>query len=58
MIYSGIAIESFIEYIMVVKELKNESWDDSDVIDEIHDEVIYQNWDDDKKNRIGIKYNQ
>lgn len=36
----------------------NESWDDSDVIDEIHDEVIYQNWDDDKKNRIGIKYNQ
>lgn len=27
----------------------NESWDDNDVIDEIHDEVIYQNWDDDKK---------
>lgn len=28
----------------------NESWDDNDVIDEIHDDVIYQNWDDDKKN--------
>lgn len=49
MIYSGIAIESFIEYIMVVKELMNPGTTVHDVIDEIHDEVIYQNWDDDKK---------